>query len=78
MYSSLRLTDQSAAGLMAIVRRLLVLSASLISLALWLFLSGVLDLLALSFLLRKCLVVTHLQNNIGNVAGQIRWQALLT
>jgi hypothetical protein len=58
MYSNRRFTDQSAAGLDAIARRLLIWSANLISLASLLFLWSGFDLLTLSFVLLMTISAT--------------------
>ena len=69
MYSNRRFTDQSAAGLDAMARRLLVLSANLISLASLLFFGAV--SICLRFLvLRKRLVVSHFHDDIGNLFSE--------
>ena len=70
IYSSLRSTDQSAAGLEATVRRLLVLSASLISFAPGSSLARS-DLFALSFVFRKRLIVCDFHNDIGDVLAKL-------
>jgi hypothetical protein len=70
MYSYRRLTDQSAAGLDGMARRLLILWANLISLASLLFFGAV------SICLRfrssfGSVVVSHFHDDIGNLFSEL-------
>jgi hypothetical protein len=62
MYSSLRRTDQSGAGLVPSARKLLILSASLIPSLVRRF---CLQFLAMSF--GQALIISHLGDKIGNL-----------